>query len=105
MDHDSTILINPAADTMAVVVEDYPHHVNLPFLMFPDEDMSWRDHSICAGSTVNFFTNKKSVVAEQKALCSRCPVRVQCLDFAVRNDQEGTWGGMTEGERKEMARA
>lgn len=104
MDHDSTVLVSEQG-VVATVNEDYPHHVNLPVLMYPDQDMSWRDHAACTNSGVDFFTNKQSVVAEQKALCSRCPVQVQCLDFAVRNGEEGTWGGMTDKERKEFARA
>lgn len=36
-----------------------------------------------------------------KALCIRCAIREQCLDYAVNTGQEhGIWGGMTEEERR-----
>ena len=39
-------------------------------------------------------------VAEAKAICAACPVRRECLAFALRTQQfHGIWGGMTEEER------
>jgi WhiB family transcriptional regulator, redox-sensing transcriptional regulator len=39
-------------------------------------------------------------VAEAKAICAACPVRRECLAFALRTQQShGIWGGMTEEER------
>jgi WhiB family transcriptional regulator, redox-sensing transcriptional regulator len=37
-----------------------------------------------------------------KKLCSSCPVRAECLAFALEQEQEGIWGGTTTRERKEM---
>lgn len=38
--------------------------------------------------------------AEAKALCLRCPVRAECLQYADDNDErEGIWGGLTPQER------
>lgn len=89
---------------MDTEVEQYPHHVNLPFLPSPD-DMKWRSQSACIGSGVDFFTMRAAAVREQKALCMTCPVLKDCLDFAIRNnEQDGTWGGLTEKERKELYR-
>lgn len=35
-----------------------------------------------------------------KAICAGCPVRVQCLDWAVSSPEKaGVWGGMGEDER------
>jgi WhiB family transcriptional regulator, redox-sensing transcriptional regulator len=40
-----------------------------------------------------------------KNLCSWCPVRVECLEFALLTDQEsGIWGGMTTYERSLIKR-
>jgi WhiB family transcriptional regulator, redox-sensing transcriptional regulator len=37
---------------------------------------------------------------EAKAICTECPVRRQCLSFALRTRQvHGIWGGLTERER------
>ena len=40
-----------------------------------------------------------------KQLCSGCPVRAECLGEARGNQIEwGVWGGMTERERRALAR-
>jgi WhiB family redox-sensing transcriptional regulator len=40
-----------------------------------------------------------------KLICASCPVRPQCLDFALRHAQEqGIWGGLTESERRVLRR-
>ena len=31
--------------------------------------------------------------------CSQCPVRVQCLYFAIANNEYGVWGGTTKNQR------
>jgi WhiB family transcriptional regulator, redox-sensing transcriptional regulator len=43
--------------------------------------------------------------AEAKAVCAGCPVRAECLAFALRTKQvHGIWGGMTEEERRQAAK-
>ncbi len=35
-----------------------------------------------------------------RALCARCPIRLDCLALALTNpDAQGIWGGLTETER------
>jgi WhiB family redox-sensing transcriptional regulator len=44
-------------------------------------------------------------VARAKAICASCPVRLPCLRYALDNRQEqGIWGGLTEGERQLLRR-
>ncbi len=39
-----------------------------------------------------------------KKLCGECPVRQQCLEYAlVANERHGIWGGMTLKERRAYA--
>ena len=39
-------------------------------------------------------------IARAKAVCAGCPVRRQCLAFALRTRQVGgIWGGLTDDER------
>lgn len=50
-----------------------------------------------------FFPDEGSYSAsrESKAICAGCDVRAECLDFALRtNEQYGTWGGMSARERR-----
>jgi WhiB family redox-sensing transcriptional regulator len=38
-------------------------------------------------------------------ICRSCPVRTECLDWAVSTGQhEGVWGGMTPEERRRLRR-
>jgi WhiB family redox-sensing transcriptional regulator len=38
-------------------------------------------------------------VAAARAVCERCPVIGECLDWALRHDVHGVWGGTTRTER------
>jgi WhiB family redox-sensing transcriptional regulator len=40
-----------------------------------------------------------------KRICIGCPVRQECLDYAlVSNQRFGIWGGLTEEERRPVRR-
>jgi WhiB family redox-sensing transcriptional regulator len=40
-------------------------------------------------------------VARAKAVCADCPVRTDCLSYALAADpMQGVWGGMSEEERR-----
>jgi WhiB family redox-sensing transcriptional regulator len=44
-------------------------------------------------------------VTEAKAICAGCPVRPECLAFAIETGQaHGIWGGLTEEERRQALR-
>ncbi|WP_406442132.1 WhiB family transcriptional regulator [Streptomyces sp. NBC_00631] len=69
--------------------------------------MDWRERAECLRVDPDlFFPISDSgltlrQIAEAKAVCGRCPVMKQCLDWAVRAGQvEGIWGGTTDGERR-----
>jgi hypothetical protein len=47
----------------------------------------------------------KENVAAAKLLCSQCPVRQDCADYAIANNyRDGIWGGLTLAERDQLAR-
>src|SRR5215213_5020687 len=58
----------------------------------------WRDQAACL-EVVSvdydpFFSDAAELQAEAIAICAACPVRDDCLTFAVRTSQQyGTWGG------------
>jgi len=58
------------------------------------------------GNPPNFFpTNGGGVVVAVK-FCSDCPVRQECLEFALcENIEFGVWGGQGERARQRMRRA
>lgn len=40
-------------------------------------------------------------IAKAKAVCTPCPVRAECLSWALSTGQDdGIWGGMTDQERR-----
>jgi WhiB family transcriptional regulator, redox-sensing transcriptional regulator len=44
-------------------------------------------------------------LAKAKRVCEDCPVRVQCLEYALQSGQSfGVWGGASEEERRLMRR-
>jgi WhiB family redox-sensing transcriptional regulator len=76
--------------------------------------MGWQYRAACRGedSSVFFAPNyferkdeKEAREAKAKALCVRCPVRLECLDYALRaREPHGIWGGLNEVERKALIR-
>ena len=72
----------------------------------------WRSVAACRSAEPDLFfpvsgsASNLPQVAEAKAICARCPVRRQCLAFALRTVQlYGIWGGMTEEERYPLIKA
>ncbi|PZG83567.1 WhiB family transcriptional regulator [Streptomyces sp. NTH33] len=71
-------------------------------------DTSWHARGVCHGmdpedADATFFPLPRDyeAIAEAKELCGLCPVRRDCLNFALENVlKEGIWGGLTEAERR-----
>ncbi len=42
---------------------------------------------------------------EAKAICAECPYKLRCLEYALKNNEIGIWGGTTENERKAIRKA
>ncbi len=70
--------------------------------------MSWLAKAVCKTTSTNvFFPEPGSGNGWSAALrvCSGCPVRGDCLDYALRTNQtQGVWGMTTPAERQEMLR-
>ena len=50
-----------------------------------------------------FFPEKGGSTREAKKVCMACEVRVECLDYALENDERfGIWGGLSERERRRL---
>lgn len=66
----------------------------------------WRKHAECRdmpSATVTMFSFGRTAIDVAKMMCSRCPVRVECLEYAVSNkENHGVWGGASEDERFEI---
>lgn len=66
----------------------------------------WRDQALCAQTDPNaFFPEKGGSNRPAKATCRSCPVRAECLQYALDNDEPfGVWGGMTRQARQQLAK-
>jgi WhiB family transcriptional regulator, redox-sensing transcriptional regulator len=76
--------------------------------LMPRPSWGWQDDAACRGrDVVPFFApdgerQPEREIRERKAkgVCASCPVRVQCLDYAIsRPEKYGVWGGLNEEER------
>jgi WhiB family transcriptional regulator, redox-sensing transcriptional regulator len=66
------------------------------------EPPRWQDDALCAqvgGDT--WFPEKGGSTRDAKRICQNCPVRAECLEYALAHDERfGIWGGMSERERR-----
>jgi WhiB family redox-sensing transcriptional regulator len=69
----------------------------------------WWDQAACHAENAELFFPVTEVgpaalqVTRAKAVCARCRVRPECLDYAMRTRQlHGVWGGMSEADRERL---
>jgi WhiB family transcriptional regulator, redox-sensing transcriptional regulator len=76
--------------------------------LMPRPNWGWQDDAACRGKEVVLFfgpdgeRQPERDIRERKAkvVCASCPVRTECLSYAVtRPEKYGTWGGLNEDER------
>lgn len=65
---------------------------------------AWMDRAACAGmETDDWFPTRGGDVGPARAICSSCPVRDSCLDFAIEATVRfGIWGATSERERRRL---
>lgn len=74
----------------------------------PRVSWKWQDDAVCKNDGILFFAPDGERQPERdlreslaQELCSWCPVRTQCLEYALsRPEKDGFWGGLNEDERK-----
>lgn len=82
-----------------------------------DHDEGWRHRAKCLGTDTELFYpprdrhRYKGIADRSKAICNGkdsrppCDVRIDCLLYALRRDEEhGIWGGMSHRERNALLR-
>lgn len=66
----------------------------------------WTRHAACIGNDTDLWfadTRSPVVYAEAKAICDRCPVKRECLDWALEiRTTHGLWGGLTPHQRRAL---
>jgi WhiB family redox-sensing transcriptional regulator len=69
-------------------------------------ELEWQDAALCAQSDPEAWFPEKGASAHfPKQICRACPVRIECLGYALEGGQTfGVWGGLTERARRQAAR-
>lgn len=74
----------------------------------PKDPEAWRESARCVDMDPDDFHPSRGEDAKAtaaKAICDACPVRVDCLEYAIeRPDLEGIWGGVNARGRREIRR-
>jgi WhiB family redox-sensing transcriptional regulator len=72
-----------------------------------DPATAWQRDALCAQTDPEaFFPEKGASVRAAKNTCLACPVRTDCLEFALaRDERHGVWGGLSERERRRIKKS
>lgn len=67
-------------------------------------ELAWQVDALCAQTDPEaFFPEKGGSTRDAKKVCTACPVRQECLDYALEKDERfGIWGGLSERERRRL---
>lgn len=70
------------------------------------DEVDWAEAARCRGVDPElFFVRGLSDAKPALKICARCPVKEDCLSYALANDiDHGVWGGLTERQRRAVAR-
>ena len=74
------------------------------------EPIGWHKYARCAEPDVDpeiFYVERGQSTKEARAVCAGCPVRAECLAFAMDDADArawGIWGGSSPRERRAMRR-
>lgn len=66
---------------------------------------AWMERASCRGHPARWWFSERAVErARAVEVCRRCPVRTECLAFALgaRDRLVGVWGGTNEGKRRRL---
>ena len=74
----------------------------------PSPPDMWQDRAACFGIDPDVFfpdlARRRPV--RRSRYCGSCRIREECLAWALKNGERyGVWGGMTEQQRRRLARA
>ena len=77
-------------------------------------EYGWQWRAACRGEDSGLFfppgeweSREERQARERKAksICAVCPVRIECLEYAIRiREPHGIWGGLNEIERRVLLR-
>ncbi len=76
------------------------------------EEEGWLEQAACRGTDPGLFfpdgtttQNAQDKISEAKSVCVECDCQINCLEYAIRENQDsGIWGGTSEIERRQIRR-
>jgi WhiB family transcriptional regulator, redox-sensing transcriptional regulator len=90
-------ILHPAGSTPAALV--------LPDIIAAARQ-PWTRQALCAQTDPDvFFSDSVGQIEQAKETCSQCPVREECLSYALQMREEiGVWGGLDRDQRRRLLR-
>jgi WhiB family transcriptional regulator, redox-sensing transcriptional regulator len=69
------------------------------------DSVDWSERAACRNRHPDLLFVEGAAQNKAKEVCGACPVRTECLAYALdRRIEHGVWGGMTERERRALLR-
>jgi WhiB family redox-sensing transcriptional regulator len=86
-----------------------PEAPDTPMLLLaPSWPRRWQDDALCAQTDPEIFFPERGAAAKAAmAVCRACPVRAECLAYALEHEAVcgwGVWGGVSERGRRKLKR-
>ncbi len=75
-------------------------------IIFSAADVLWQEHARCNGTPFDFTPgaeNARDLEYVRRQWCNLCPVRTECLAYALLYRMIGYWGGTDTAERRRLA--
>ena len=93
-------MVNPGNSTLVPAVGGQVDVTQVP------DEYAWMLHARCRGANpTEFFPSDGLGVEMAQRICAGCPVRLDCLEYALLHRIEhGVWGGASERERRRILR-
>lgn len=67
------------------------------------EQPEWMASAVCAQTDAElFFPEPGGTPRAAYRVCAGCPVRKECLDFAIEHGEMGVWGGTSDLQRRRL---
>ena len=88
-------------------MSEIAHRVPRPGGLVPQRsggipDTDWMGEGLCRTTPhIDFFPTTGAGVAAARKVCAKCPVRPECLEYALQEGvTHGVWGGSSDRERQ-----
>jgi WhiB family redox-sensing transcriptional regulator len=67
---------------------------------------AWMASAVCAQTDPEtFYPDKGGTTRPAKTTCADCPVKAECLEYALTHDERfGIWGGLSPQQRRNLTR-